>query len=149
MPLRKLNIWCGLTDSLGLMNRNQLPDHIDKQMGELSEDDKCAVLLVNLDRFKQVNDALGHSKGDILLRNVAQRLSQLSKGMGQCARYGGDEFAIVIREKRSLDLAAHLADLDLRFFHQAVPTWRAKRHFGMHDRYCAEQSGERHGRTNC
>lgn len=94
----------------GLMNRNQLPDHIDKQMGELSEDDKCAVLLVNLDRFKQVNDALGHSKGDILLRNVAQRLSQLSKGMGQCARYGGDEFAIVIREKRSLDLAAHLAD---------------------------------------
>jgi diguanylate cyclase (GGDEF)-like protein len=94
----------------GLMNRNQLPDHIEQQMSELSEDEKCAVLLVNLDRFKQVNDTLGHSKGDVLLRSVADRLARLSKGLGICARYGGDEFAIVIRERNSLDHAVHLAD---------------------------------------
>lgn len=94
----------------GLMNRNQLPDHIDNQLKELREDETCAVLLVNLDRFKQVNDALGHSKGDILLRGVAERLSRLAEKLGVCARYGGDEFAIVIREKGSLDLAASLAD---------------------------------------
>ena len=96
-----------LTD---LMNRNQIPDHIDNQLKELAEDEKCAVLLINLDRFKQVNDALGHINGDILLRNVAERLAQLSADLGVCARYGGGEFAIVIREKRSLDVAAHLAD---------------------------------------
>ncbi|MEP1207804.1 MAG: EAL domain-containing protein [Rhizobiaceae bacterium] len=94
----------------GLMNRNQLPMHIDTQMKELGNNEKCAVLLVNLDRFKQVNDALGHSKGDILLRNVAERLVKLAGGMGVCARYGGDEFAIVVREQHSLDVAAHLAD---------------------------------------
>ncbi len=94
----------------GLMNRNQLPQHVDAQLKELGRNQKCAVLLVNLDRFKQVNDALGHSKGDILLRNVAERLTRLTAGLGECARYGGDEFAIVIREKHSLDLAAHLAD---------------------------------------
>ena len=94
----------------GLMNRNQLPEHIDAQLKELGKNEKCAVLLVNLDRFKQVNDALGHSKGDILLRSVAERLSRLSHGIGVCARYGGDEFAIVVREKHSLDVAAHLAD---------------------------------------
>ncbi|MGI9367049.1 MAG: putative bifunctional diguanylate cyclase/phosphodiesterase [Rhizobiaceae bacterium] len=94
----------------GLMNRNQLPDYIDKQLAKLPKDEKCAVLLVNLDRFKQVNDTLGHSKGDILLRGVAERLSKMSADLGICARYGGDEFAVVIREKGTLDLAAHLAD---------------------------------------
>ncbi len=94
----------------GLMNRNQIPQHIDDQLKELNNEESCAVLLVNLDRFKQVNDALGHSKGDLLLRNVAERLAGLSEKLGVCARYGGDEFAIVIREKGSLDLAASLAD---------------------------------------
>lgn len=94
----------------GLMNRNQLPGHIDTQLNELQDAEKCILLLVNLDRFKQVNDTLGHSKGDILLRIVAERLSKLTEGLGVCARYGGDEFAVVIRAHESLDVAAHLAD---------------------------------------
>jgi diguanylate cyclase (GGDEF)-like protein len=54
------------------------------------------VLFVDLDRFKHVNDALGHAVGDDLLRAVAHRLSSLAAGHGMVARVGGDEFVIVL-----------------------------------------------------
>ncbi len=102
----------------GLMNRNQLPVYLGVQLAEMREKHRCLVLLINIDRFKQVNDSLGHSKGDKILQSVAERLLNVSEGVGVCARYGGDEFAIAVREEDGLDLATNLADTICESFAQ-------------------------------
>ncbi|MCA1326622.1 putative bifunctional diguanylate cyclase/phosphodiesterase [Herbaspirillum sp. alder98] len=74
----------------------------------------CHVLMMDLDRFQQVNDVLGHSFGDDLLRQVAQRLSgQLQRPMDRVARLGGDEFAILLPDT-DLDEALEQATQILR-----------------------------------
>ena len=67
---------------------------------------RCAFLMLDLDRFKAVNDSLGHLVGDQLLAKVANRLKELMGENAMCGRLGGDEFAIVVRdasERGSLD----------------------------------------------
>jgi diguanylate cyclase (GGDEF)-like protein len=64
-----------------------------------------AVLLMDLDRFKEVNDALGHETGDALLRHVAERLRSHLGGRGAIARLGGDEFAVLLSGIASTDEA--------------------------------------------
>jgi diguanylate cyclase (GGDEF)-like protein len=59
---------------------------------------RCAFLMIDLDRFKAVNDSLGHQIGDQLLAQVSQRLEELASENEMCGRLGGDEFAVVIRD---------------------------------------------------
>ena len=59
---------------------------------------RCAFLMIDLDRFKAVNDSLGHQIGDRLLAQVSQRLEELASDNEMCGRLGGDEFAVVIRD---------------------------------------------------
>ena len=59
---------------------------------------RCAFLMIDLDRFKAVNDSLGHQVGDRLLEQVASRLQELCSDIAVCGRLGGDEFAVVIRD---------------------------------------------------
>ncbi len=59
---------------------------------------RCAFLMIDLDRFKAVNDSLGHQIGDQLLAQVSQRLELLATDNEMCGRLGGDEFAVVIRD---------------------------------------------------
>ena len=59
---------------------------------------RCAFLMIDLDRFKAVNDSLGHQIGDRLLAQVSQRLEELAGDNEMCGRLGGDEFAVVIRD---------------------------------------------------
>jgi diguanylate cyclase (GGDEF)-like protein len=73
-----------------------------------SGNDQLALLLCDLDGFKQVNDTLGHAAGDTLLREIAARLSEAAKPNALVARLGGDEFAILLREA-SQPLAAKVA----------------------------------------
>ena len=82
------------TDPLtGLMNRDAILEQIDTRMRD-EDDAHLALLYVDLDRFKIVNDVLGHSAGDELLVEAAHRIREAIGGEGMIARFGGDEFLV-------------------------------------------------------
>jgi diguanylate cyclase (GGDEF)-like protein len=80
----------------GLPNRALLTERIVAALAEPADDRRAAVLLLDLDRFKEVNDALGHHVGDQLLKVVADRLRALPLPGATVARLGGDEFAVLL-----------------------------------------------------
>jgi diguanylate cyclase (GGDEF)-like protein len=83
-----------LHDALtGLPNRTLLHRRAER---DLRGDDPAAMLLIDLDRFKEVNDTLGHDYGDALLVEVAERLSAALRRGDTLARFGGDEFAVLV-----------------------------------------------------
>ena len=80
----------------GLPNRLQLRERLDAALARLQRTGEgCALLLVDLDRFKPVNDTLGHPIGDALLQKVADRLRSTVRATDTVARIGGDEFVIL------------------------------------------------------
>ncbi|HEY4555669.1 MAG TPA: diguanylate cyclase, partial [Lysobacter sp.] len=84
----------------GLPNRQLLQDRLDQAILNADRYGREAVLIfIDLDDFKLVNDSLGHSAGDTVLREVAQRLRELARGTDTVARFGGDEFVIVLTEQ--------------------------------------------------
>ncbi len=81
----------------GLANRTLLRERLDEALAHASSSGgACAALFVDLDRFKPVNDTLGHSAGDRLLRDVAARLRTAMGSEAVIGRLGGDEFAVVL-----------------------------------------------------
>jgi diguanylate cyclase (GGDEF)-like protein len=97
----------GLT---GVLNRASLVVRVEDAVQEaLSRGTPLAILLIDLDHFKQVNDQLGHAAGDELLRAVADRLVRDVRVNDCVARYGGEEFVIVARET-TFDEARNLAE---------------------------------------
>jgi diguanylate cyclase (GGDEF)-like protein len=91
--------------TLDQMSRAQIPAAaLTASAGEL------AVLFLDLDRFKVINDTLGHRIGDLLLQEVAKRLKGALEATDVLARLGGDEFAIVVRSVRSREAIEALAD---------------------------------------
>jgi len=86
----------------GLPNRTLLHDRLDQALAEAGRfQQPLAVLFVDLDRFKQVNDTLGHAVGDEILKIAGQRLLQCLRGNDTVARLGGDEFIILLRGFRN------------------------------------------------
>lgn len=75
----------------------------------LRHSETLAVLFLDLDRFKTINDSLGHQTGDLLLQQVGARLSQVLRDDDTIGRVGGDEFLILLPSLASLDDAAHVA----------------------------------------
>jgi diguanylate cyclase (GGDEF)-like protein/PAS domain S-box-containing protein len=101
----------GLT---GLANRALFRDRLDQALAR-AERSACplAVLLIDLDGFKQVNDTLGHDAGDQLLRQVAERFAEASRPGDTLARLGGDEFAMLLEdaaERVAVAVARRLLD---------------------------------------
>lgn len=83
----------------GLANRTMYENRLDIALAKkLRTQKNVAVLFLDLDKFKPVNDQLGHAVGDILLKDVAQRLQGLIRAHDLAARFGGDEFAVLIEE---------------------------------------------------
>ena len=81
----------------GLPNRPHLLEAVEHEL-QRDEDASTAVLYLDLDRFKTVNDTWGHSAGDELLAEFARRLESATRAQDLAARIGGDEFAVLIRE---------------------------------------------------
>jgi len=94
----------------GLPNRRLLEDRLTQALAASQRNRKqTAVMFVDLDRFKNINDSLGHSAGDLVLKEVAERLVKQLRVVDTICRIGGDEFVVVLPEiKRSSD-AAHVA----------------------------------------
>ncbi len=98
-------------DSLtGLANRVQMSQALEQILSAPSGRERaCAVLMLDLDRFKHVNDTLGHPAGDALLKQVAQRLERAIGGAGRCGRLGGDEFQVIVPGHQDRGSLGHMA----------------------------------------
>jgi diguanylate cyclase (GGDEF)-like protein len=98
----------GLT---GLPNRDLFRTRVDEALVEARQRDAgVAVLLLDLDRFKEINDTLGHQSGDLLLQALAERLDTLIRTTDTVARLGGDEFAVISPGAGDSESALQLAD---------------------------------------
>ena len=99
-------------DSLtGLPNRLMMQDHLNEVLARAAADGSdVGVLYVDLDQFKLVNDTIGHSRGDELLRQVARRLSDSVRPTDIVTRLGGDEFMIVLDRVASQSRALEVAE---------------------------------------
>jgi diguanylate cyclase len=94
----------------GLPNRVILHDRLEQAIAHATrEPHEFAVLLLDLDRFKVINDSLGHRAGDELLKEVAQRLRGVVRSMDTLVRLGGDEFVIVMASIQSRDQVPAIA----------------------------------------
>jgi len=98
-----------LTD---LPNRTLLMDRLELALrrSKISENYHYAVLFLDLDRFKVINDSLGHLSGDQLLKKIAQKLKNHLKTVDLIARLGGDEFVILLEDISALDEAIKVAE---------------------------------------
>jgi diguanylate cyclase (GGDEF)-like protein len=83
----------------GLPNRHLFQDRLEQETRKaLRANSSLALLFIDLDRFKEVNDSLGHAKGDVLLIEAARRISGCVREADTVARLGGDEFTIIVTE---------------------------------------------------
>jgi diguanylate cyclase (GGDEF)-like protein len=101
-----------LHDALtGLPNRLLFQDRIAQALAEAGEGDaKVAVMLLDLDRFKEVNDTLGHHNGDLLLQEIGDRLRRILRAGDMVARLGGDEFAVLLPDLAGEEAAVAAAE---------------------------------------
>jgi diguanylate cyclase (GGDEF)-like protein len=93
----------------GLPNRTVLRDRMERALGEWRPDNMCAIHFIDLDQFKQVNDTLGHTRGDMLLEAVAERLRSSIRDADVISRFGGDEFVVLQAPIKSLEQCESLA----------------------------------------
>jgi two-component system, cell cycle response regulator len=100
-----------LTDGLtGLYNRRYFTAHLEGLMSRVGDGTQgAAVLMLDVDWFKRVNDTHGHAAGDAVLREVANRLARNVRGFDLVARYGGEEFVVVMPET-TLPIATMVAE---------------------------------------
>lgn len=98
-------------DLTGLVNRSLLKDRIDQAISHAQRYKKsAALLLLDLDGFKAINDTHGHSVGDELLCEVASRLTKAVRETDTVARLGGDEFVVLLADISSTDMVAAIAE---------------------------------------
>lgn len=97
----------------GLFNRRYIEQRLEDEIARSQRHGRpLSVILFDLDEFKQVNDTYGHPVGDALLKAFAERLSKATRGSDASARYGGDEFLVVLPECKPENVQPVLKRLD-------------------------------------
>ena len=122
-----------LTD---LPNRSLLSNHLNRALKKYRRDPsrKFAVFFLDLNRFKYVNDSLGHKSGDLLLKGIAQRLKTCLRASDILARLGGDEFAILLEDIQTLSEATKLAE-------RIQQSLKSPFHLGIHEVFTSVSIG--------
>ena len=94
----------------GLPNRNMMRDRMSQEMKKVARaSQRMALMFLDLDRFKEVNDTLGHDMGDILLVEAAKRIQDAVRSSDTVARQGGDEFTVILGELDEIDCVERVA----------------------------------------
>jgi diguanylate cyclase (GGDEF)-like protein len=111
------------TDALtGLANRRQFERFLEETVASPpSASNVHAVLSIDLNKFKRINDVYGHSAGDEVLVEVAQRVASVMREGDLLARLGGDEFAIIARHLTSAEAATSIANRVIKVLEPAIP----------------------------
>jgi diguanylate cyclase (GGDEF)-like protein len=110
----KINHLARFDPLTGLPNRTILRNRMDDVLVQCEAGERCSIHFIDLDQFKQVNDTLGHSRGDMLLQAVADRLRAIVRATDVVARFGGDEFVILQPAIKDSDDASLLANRVLK-----------------------------------
>lgn len=119
-------------DSLtGLPNRMLFMDRIDQAISRAQrESGKFALLYIDIDHFKVINDSMGHAAGDQLLNIVSQRLTDVLRKTDTIARLGGDEFTIIIEDLEEAELVVQVAKNILATLDKPVEIFEKEVHIG-------------------
>ncbi|HHY73321.1 MAG TPA: diguanylate cyclase [Bacillus bacterium] len=108
-----------LYDALtGLPNRRHLYQKLAQIIGDASQEDRFAILFMDLDGFKVINDSLGHQAGDKVLQTTAARLKRYIREIDFVSRYAGDEFVIVLKHVKELDEIRLIANRIIKILSQ-------------------------------
>jgi diguanylate cyclase (GGDEF)-like protein/PAS domain S-box-containing protein len=118
----------------GLPNRNKLARHLDDALLAKEHSVPLALLMVDLDNFKPINDSLGHPAGDAVVLEVAQRLRDCTREHDLVARLGGDEFVVV------LSGVEHSAEID-RFCARLIDSLQQPIHYETHSLHIGASIG--------
>ena len=110
MAASKIDYMTRFDKLTGLLNREQFTTLLEHRLSTIKNDDGCSVLMVNMHRFRNINESRGYRFGDLLLVAATERLKKIIGQTGKCARYAGDEFAIIVNGKDALDMSKVLAD---------------------------------------
>jgi diguanylate cyclase (GGDEF)-like protein/PAS domain S-box-containing protein len=95
----------------GLLNRFRMSKLLETTLSAFEVQKRsCSIMLIDLDRFKQVNDTLGHPAGDMLLKQVAERLIKVVGDREKISRLGGDEFQIILQDVEDRGTLGDIAD---------------------------------------
>jgi diguanylate cyclase (GGDEF)-like protein/PAS domain S-box-containing protein len=136
--------WKATHDDLtGLPNRAHFQMHLDRHVRSVGQEG-FALLTLDVDNFKMVNDTLGHDAGDFLLRTVAERISRAMRHGDIVARLAGDEFAVIARDVRTEAGAAAVAE---RIFENLREPWLYKGRLGECRMSIGASLAPRHGDT--
>lgn len=86
--------------STGVWNKPSLMEHFDREIGRAITRDRClSLILLDIDHFKQINDRFGHLAGDQVLQGIGKQMQDLALGEELIARFGGEEFAVLLPEE--------------------------------------------------
>ncbi|WP_417591886.1 EAL domain-containing protein [Parasphingorhabdus sp.] len=110
-------------DSLtGLANRHRMDSRLNGMLAAFKAANRsCAIMMLDLDRFKQVNDTMGHAAGDELLKQVAKRMRGIIGDSGEIGRLGGDEFQVIIPDLDDRGKLGELAEKIVKTVSQPYP----------------------------